>query len=433
MSDGDDMNLEAGAAYLDGQIKLKLVEEGHKDPPPHISDGPPLDSYAPGYQSGGDDPYFKAHTEMSPSLLPMDLLFLSTHAPHERSWLWKGWIGTGHVTSLYGAGGVGKSLLAMQLGVFVSTGGNSLGINCPPSRVLGFFAEDDEQELHRRLWYMCKGLNVSMSSLIGRFDLLPRAGEDNVILRSEENGALVHTTSVWDGLKKRLEQAVAEDKDSYQLLILDNIVQLFAINENRRTLVTQAVNMLTGLALEYRMAILLLGHPAKGDGSQYSGSTAWDAAVRARLYLERAKNDSTDELVLRKAKSNFSQLEEIKLKYADGHYKPMNLHFELDPEASALRLKETRLAILMEVKLADEEGRHVAPSKRMSWYLPDIMDIEKRIPQHADFSFVELEFKRMLKEKTPLIEDRKYHDKRGNPKRDVALTKRGERELEENK
>ena len=71
------------------------------------------------------------------------------YAPTRR-FVAKGWIPYGCVTSLYGMGGIGKSLLAQLLATAVAAGRRWIGIETERCRVLALFCEDDREELWRR-------------------------------------------------------------------------------------------------------------------------------------------------------------------------------------------------------------------------------------------------------------------------------------------
>ena len=73
-------------------------------------------------------------------------------------------------------------------------------------------------------------------------------------------------------------------------------------------MVTSFVNMITRVSKDYDCSVILVGHVAKMKDSEYSGSTAWDAAVRTRLLLNRNKDGTT---TFRKAKSNLSKEDEL--------------------------------------------------------------------------------------------------------------------------
>jgi RecA-family ATPase len=87
---------------------------------------------------------------------------------------------------------------------------------------------------------------------------------------------------------------------------------MFAGNEINRTEVTQFVGLCAGLAKRIKGSVLILGHIGKGESArEYSGSTAWNAAVRSRWLLglpEGADDDDANEnlRVLTKKKANYS-------------------------------------------------------------------------------------------------------------------------------
>ena len=72
------------------------------------------------------------------------------------------------------------------------------------------------------------------------------------------------------------------------------------------------------------LTILLLGHPSvagKASGSGYSGSTAWNNAVRSRMYLTRPEEGAGDERILTRGKANYASSGDetaVRLFFADG-------------------------------------------------------------------------------------------------------------------
>ena len=243
--------------------------------------------------------------------------------PPDREWVVDGWLSKGTVALFAGAAGVGKSLLAQQLQESTALGVSFLGLDTIQCKTLAFYCEDDNDELHRRGKSICYHYGVSLSQLSdirwqGRF------GKQNVLVTFDGDG-LLQTTPFYDFIV----QAMRAIKPG--LLILDNAAQLFGGNENDRSQVTQFVNLLGRIAVEHNCAALLLAHPGKsetGATAQYSGSTAWDAAVRCRWILERPKPEDeqdarelADLRVLRKVKSNYSSIgDEIALKWDQGAF-----------------------------------------------------------------------------------------------------------------
>ena len=153
---------------------------------------------------------------------------LGRYAPPRR-FVAKGWIPYGCVTSLYGQGGIGKSMAAQLLGTAVVTGRYWLGIETERCRVLALFCEDDRNELWRRQERINATLGVTMADL---GDFLPdaRTGQENVLAHGRD---VLQTTELYD----QIAAAIAELKPG--LVILDNIAQMFAGNENDRAHVTQ--------------------------------------------------------------------------------------------------------------------------------------------------------------------------------------------------
>jgi len=212
------------------------------------------------------------------------------------------------LTLLSGAGGAGKSLLAQQAAVCIANGLPFLGFKCIQGPVLGVFCEDDEDELLRRAARMFEAFGLAAGSAARGLHLDGRAGKANIMAVIDRKG-VVRGTPFFDALR----DACRTIRPS--LVTLDNNAQLSTGEGIARPEVTQFCNMLTGLACEFDCAVLLLGHPAKADGSEYAGSTAWDAAVRSRLFLER-QNDGTSMLKL--AKANYAPLESWRIEYQEG-------------------------------------------------------------------------------------------------------------------
>ncbi len=263
-----------------------------------------------GAQGSADD-------AMGDLVCPADLL----HLPPERRWIVPGWLPAKHVAILAGRGGLGKTLLAQQLAAAAAVGGTWLDLPVRKSRTLLVACEDDRDELHRRQISINRAIGMPMADLRDMF-WQARAGKQNVLFEVSEGRSGQKTEAF-----AQLEQTV--QSTSIDLLILDNVAQMFAGNENARSDVTQFVNLLHGLAVEYDLTILLLAHPGKTAESEYSGSTAWDAAVRTRWFLDRREEwqeaqGGTNLRVLRRSKSNYAPADaEITLTWDNGAFRSL--------------------------------------------------------------------------------------------------------------
>lgn len=252
---------------------------------------------------------------------PMNWLDLAAKEPQARSWAINQWLGMGHVTLLAGAGGLGKTSVAQALASCVSLGRDYLDNVAEPRRVLMWACEDDHDELWRRQVAIAKAINVSINEFDERFALHSYDGED-VELCCLRDGTVAISPMV-----EELTQQIGDYKS--EVVILDNVARLYGCNENDRHQVTTFIAQLTRAARPTGASILLLGHPAKGPQSEYSGSTAWEGAVRSRLYLGRTlpgqeqpeqEQQGPDDGVryLCRRKANYATRDYRKIRYLDG-------------------------------------------------------------------------------------------------------------------
>lgn len=183
-----------------------------------------------------------------------------------REWLAHDLIPMGTVTLLSGDGGTGKSLLALQLAAAVASGRPWLGRPVQEGSAIYMSAEDDKDELHRRLDNIRRETCATWPAL-GGLTLLSRAGED-ALLAFEEATSLKPT-----GLFAEIDKRARDEKPA--LIVLDTLADVYPANENDRAKVRQFVGLLRKLAIRHRCAVLLLAHPSLSglkDGSGMSGS-----------------------------------------------------------------------------------------------------------------------------------------------------------------
>ena len=105
--------------------------------------------------------------------------FAGQPIPRQR-WLVPDLIPAGNVTILSGDGATGKSLLGLQLAVAVATGGEWIGTAPEPGKALFVSAEDEIEEIHRRLARIEPDL-----STLEDLSIIPMAGKDAVLAAPE--------------------------------------------------------------------------------------------------------------------------------------------------------------------------------------------------------------------------------------------------------
>ena len=94
-----------------------------------------------------------------------------------REWIVSDYIPHKTVTLLFGDGGTGKSLLALQLASARALAREWIGLLPEPGQTLVLSAEDDADELQRRLDDIRKFYNVRMADLAD-MRLIDLVGED---------------------------------------------------------------------------------------------------------------------------------------------------------------------------------------------------------------------------------------------------------------
>jgi RecA-family ATPase len=306
----------------------------------------------------------RAAADVSETALKLQIVSASSFAGAEtpdRSWLVRDLIPDRTVTMLSGDGGVGKSLLAMQLGVAVAAGRNGwIGVLPESGPVLYVSAEDDLEEIHRRLKDVVTGHAVNLQDLAD-FHIVPLAGKD-AVLAAAGKGGVVAPTPLWGAIVD------ATAKVRPKIVILDNLADIFAGNENARPEARQFIGMLRGLAIEHNLAVLVIAHPSLSglsSGTGTSGSTAWSNSVRSRLYLDRAKSEDGTEAdpnvrLLRTMKANYSAIGgEIRIRWEKGCFRPDGAAFGFDRMAAEVSADSVFLDLITKFQI---EGRDVSAS-----------------------------------------------------------------------
>ena len=228
-----------------------------------------------------------------------------------------------NVALLNGDGGVGKSLLAMQLAIAVASGTMWIGMEVVTGTVLFVSAEDDQEEIHNRFHEICRAEGVEKAQCAG-LEFVMLAGRDAVLATEDKRSTKMTVTKLYN----ELDELIA--KLTPVVVILDNLADIFSGNENNRVLAKQFIGMLRGLAIRHDTLILILAHPSLAglsSGSGGSGSTAWNNSVRSRLYLHRVVNGDghteEDETIreLETKKANYSAKgQPITLKWQGGRF-----------------------------------------------------------------------------------------------------------------
>lgn len=311
---------------------------------------------------------------------------LAGRDPPPRSWVIQDWLSQG-TTLLSGPGGAGKTLIAQTLATCLAIQRPFLGPSAAQLRPLVWACEDEHDELWRRQADICRWLEVGIGDLPADLMIESRQGQDNA-LTFKLYGALQ-----WTPLFERLKEQINDLH--INVFFLDNIGQTFAGDENDRHHVTAFVNGLLGLCAN-PIAIVMLGHPAKQAGSEYSGSTAWQNSVRMRWYLGDKLPDQPQEdeekadpsvRFLAKRKTNYSSHDWRKLEWASGLYVPVAMAATTAPIVG-FTAQAAETCVVDALKIFGERGMRCTPSRASSDYLPKLI---LQANKSRDLSRVELD------------------------------------------
>jgi RecA-family ATPase len=312
----------------------------------------------------------------APRLRPrrLDASTLAGRAVPEREWLIPGLIPAGNVTLLYGDGGTGKSLLALQLGMAVAVGTHFFGRPVIKGAVEYITAEDSIEEMHRRLADVCRSTRTPIASLIG-LHLSSLADEDALLATPEDGkaGSLIVTP-----LYSELDAVLSESRPA--LLVLDTLADVYGGNEIVRSQVRQFVGMLRRLSLRHGVTIVVLAHPSvAGMDKGTSGSTGWSNSVRSRLYFDRIRDEGGREMdedarVLRVQKSNYGRIGlEIPMRWEAGAFIPVAVSVG-DPLVQQQKADKAFLDLLAKFTL---QGRPVSLATGSN-YAPKLFEADAR-------------------------------------------------------
>jgi RecA-family ATPase len=268
-----------------------------------------------------------------------------------------------HVTLFTGEGAIGKSLTELQLAVAHVFGTDWLGSMPEPGSAIYFGAEDEQDEIERRLVPMLPaGSNFAALARAG-MHILPYYGKDATLAVPDRRGRLEATP-----LYYQLLEAAADIRPKH--FGIDTSADVFGGNELDRGQVKQFVRMLAKIAIAANGGLVLLAHPSLtgiNTGSGISGSTGWHNSVRARMYQTQAEGDDENLRELTFLKNNYGpRAEKVLLRWQNGLFVPVS--GGMSPEQHAAERKVDDMFMILLAKLASR-GQHTS-DKSGTTYAP---------------------------------------------------------------
>lgn len=194
------------------------------------------------------------------------------------------------VTVIAGAGGDGKSLYTLQMGIAAAVGKpfahwEPVG----PMKVLYLNLEDDRDEVQRRASAICAVMGIEPAELRGRFhhmdvNRFPLLKKNK---RPEEDQPEYEPT----GYNTTLRNLIQEER--YDLVILDPLIEMHTgLDENSNDDMKELMQVIRGMSREGNAAIFAVHHFRKGGQSGEADSARGGSAIinscRVAITLARA-------------------------------------------------------------------------------------------------------------------------------------------------
>ncbi|CAN7266698.1 AAA family ATPase [Acidovorax sp. LjRoot38] len=224
--------------------------------------------------------------------------YLATDPPPRR-WLLKDLIVLGKVGAIVAPGGSSKSQWLLQLAVGVASSlpvaerweiGESGG-------VLVFFAEDDEDEIHRRIkriigQFKLAGHATQLAGIEERLHVFSTIGHDTLLTKRETTGEVSATCIV------RRIAALAGQIENLKLIVIDPASRFRGGEENSNEDATRFIEALETLAKHTGATVLIAHHTNKGsyggDGEPGQGASRGASALTDGLRLQMNLSRASD-------------------------------------------------------------------------------------------------------------------------------------------
>lgn len=279
----------------------------------------------------------------------------------EEEWIVEELIADGKVTILAADTGVGKSMLAEQIGIAVASGLNEvLGFKIPSEkRVLFINLEMTDRDFQKRL--------LKMNSIEG---VKGSNWEENLtITSSDEEDKTLLFDNAWDRI-----EATIELHERYHLIIVDNLYTSLEADQESNKELKRVIQKMEHVAKMKGSAILLIGHHIKHnkDRDYLITSTIHGASALqnyAQIIIQIAKSDIEPGLVLfRINKNRFSKAFEGRTFGITMDNNTCWFHWDGIIEDSYNHLVSTPTTHRRK-KVLDNFGKRLTRKEVVAWYL----------------------------------------------------------------
>ncbi len=199
--------------------------------------------------------------------------FLGT-SPPAPDWVIEG-IEPGDVGILSAPGGTGKSMFCLSLGASVAGGQPLFGVwqVGNPGDVLYIYAEDKPSTIHRRLKALHQVSPLDASAIDRVHTVCVRSVPPKLMVRGEDRSGIARPQN------PELAEIMSRVKryPNPRLIIIDPLIKFHALDENVNTEMEQFLTLMTKMAEELGVAIILTHHVGKSAVLNGQSSTQQSA------------------------------------------------------------------------------------------------------------------------------------------------------------
>lgn len=211
----------------------------------------------------------------------------------QRQWIMRGLLLRGQVTAVIAAGGAGKSIFGLGIGLHLCAG-RSYGRFRPRERyrVAVLTVEEDSEELDKRLHALQLQFNFDNDDA-SRF-LIINIDDPPLLAIADKHGVMRPTLKL-----KALEEELAAN--GIDVVILDPFIEVWSGLENDNNQVKAASGMLRAMARRLNAALLLMHHIKKGsttpgDIDSARGASSFAGLVRLAFTITPMTREMADAL-----------------------------------------------------------------------------------------------------------------------------------------
>lgn len=224
---------------------------------------------------------------------PREIVSDWTTQPEPQPWLIRDWLPQHELMLFTGAGGVGKSTLALQLAIALCLNERNWIPTFNPGAPYHLAStEPGDWTCH------IAGYEDNRNQMLARTQRItdsPNLLTDRLFFSRERDGLWLSDRADEYGKPTDALKTLLDDSEPRDFLVIDPTAAAYAGNENDRGQVRAFLKYLAFWCEQTQTTLMLVAHPAKELSSVFSGSTDWRNAPRAFWSLTREDIFERDE------------------------------------------------------------------------------------------------------------------------------------------